>query len=82
MPIYEYQCEECGHVTESLRRMSEADESQACESCGSKKTQRQHSVFAAGSGESNMPAGECPLPMGGGCGCCGNPQGSCGLPGM
>jgi putative FmdB family regulatory protein len=75
MPIYEYQCYQCGHVTEALRRMSEATEPLACESCGSEQTERAHSVFAAsGSSEKAMPD----LPMGGGC-ACGDPNGPCGM---
>lgn len=76
MPIYEYACEKCGHITEALRRMSDADAPQACEKCGHKKTVRQHSVFAAQGGGGNqelpMSPGACPMqPSGGGCGCCG-----------
>jgi putative FmdB family regulatory protein len=73
MPMYEYQCEACGHVTEALRRMGDADQALACENCGSDKTQRAQSVFAAGgSKDSAMPD----LPMGGGC-ACGDPNGPC-----
>jgi len=72
MPIYEYLCEACEHTTEALRRMNAADEPQTCEACGSDKTHRKHSVFAAG-GESR---GDTALPMGG-CGACGDPNGAC-----
>ena len=48
MPVYEYTCAACGHVTEALRKMSEADAPIACESCGKPETRRSHSVFAAG----------------------------------
>lgn len=76
MPIYEYQCDQCQHVTEVLRRMSDADQTQVCESCGSTKTHRQHSVFAAQGGGTNQE-----LPMGGMPGACGmNPAtGGCGM---
>ncbi len=73
MPVYEYTCAACGHVTEALRKMSEADAPIACESCGKPETRRSHSVFAAGRAEAAMT-----LPMGG-CGRCGDPQGSCGF---
>lgn len=33
MPIYDYQCEECGSFT-ALRKMSESDAAAACPSCG------------------------------------------------
>jgi putative FmdB family regulatory protein len=75
MPIYEYQCESCNHVTEALRRMQEADQPIACEACGSEKTARAQSVFAAGgSSEGGMPD----LPTGGGC-ACGDPNGPCAM---
>lgn len=75
MPIYEYRCEDCGEVTEGLRSMSSADEPIACEHCGSQKTQRVQSVFAAsvaeGGGGSDPGPGACPGGMcsmpGGGC---------------
>jgi len=33
MPIYEYQCEECGHVFDSLQKISEAPLT-TCPDCG------------------------------------------------
>jgi putative FmdB family regulatory protein len=77
MPIYEYQCDHCGHTTEALRRMQQADDPATCESCGSEQTHRAHSVCAAHgteSKESQMPE----LPMGGGC-ACGDPNGPCAM---
>lgn len=73
MPIYEYACEACGHITEALRRMADADAPQPCEACGSGKTRREHSVFAAGGAKSDTA-----LPMGG-CGRCGDPNGPCAM---
>ncbi len=76
MPVYEYTCESCGRVTESLRRMADADAPAACEHCGSERTRRAQSVFAAAGGKS-----EASLPVGGpGMGCCpcGDPSGPCG----
>ena len=73
MPMYEYLCKECQTTTELLRAMDQADEPVACEACGSKKTQRQHSVFSTAADKSSIP-----LPMGG-CGRCGDPQGACGM---
>jgi putative FmdB family regulatory protein len=74
MPIYEYECEKCKHVTEALRPMAQADESLTCESCGSEKTERRHSEFAAGASRGN--SGGPPM---GGCGRCGDPNGPCGM---
>ncbi len=34
MPIYEYQCDECGLRFDRLRKMSESDASQDCLDCG------------------------------------------------
>lgn len=70
MPVYEYACEKCGHVTEALRRMAEADEPAPCEKCG-KPTKRAHSVAAVATG-----GRETSLPMGGCCPC-GKDQGAC-----
>jgi len=74
MPIYEYICDKCSQTTEALRPMADADEPIACESCGSRRTQRAHSVFSAGATQPDTP-----LPMGG-CGRCGDPNGPCSLP--
>lgn len=71
MPLYEYECENCGKVTESLRSTSKADRPIACEHCKSKKTHRLHSVFAAGSSQADSPMSPPP------CGACGDPRGSC-----
>lgn len=73
MPVYEYDCQDCDHITEALRRMSEADEPIACESCGGRKTNRRKSVFAAGVSSSSSGGGQMP----GGCCPCGQPGGSC-----
>jgi len=75
MPVYEYRCEKCEHLTEALRRMSDADGEQACEKCGSTKTRRVQSVFASTSGGGDTGPGACGMGMGGGGGCCG---GMCG----
>ena len=43
MPIYEYQCEECGHVVEALQRMSDPPLSD-CPQCSSDGAQDQDRV--------------------------------------
>ncbi len=53
--------------------MSRADAPIACEGCGSEKTKRKQSVFAAGTSEGVMSA----MPQAGPCNTCGNPMGSC-----
>ncbi|NLW50924.1 MAG: zinc ribbon domain-containing protein [Candidatus Brocadiaceae bacterium] len=46
MPLVEYRCEDCGHVTEILVRVSE-DQAPPCPECGSARTRRLISSFAA-----------------------------------
>jgi putative FmdB family regulatory protein len=75
MPIYEYRCHDCGHLTEQLRSMSAADEPVVCEECESKDTARVQSVFSASAGSAAAPHA-CPMGGGGGGGCCGG--GACG----
>ena len=48
MPLYEYQCGECGKVFELLRRMKDADTDLECPLCHSTKVERQLSTFATG----------------------------------
>jgi putative FmdB family regulatory protein len=67
MPIYEFVCMECESHFEELMRLAEADPS--CPDCGSARTNRQLSVFAA------HGTAEQPSFGGSGGGCCG---GSCG----
>lgn len=77
MPVYEYRCETCEHLTEALRRMADADDPMACEKCGTDRTRRVQSVFASTSGSADAGPmgcadGACGMPMGGGGGgCCG-----------
>ncbi len=49
MPIYEYDCEKCGHRFEQLVR---ADEQVACPECESDQVAKRFSVFASKSGSS------------------------------
>ncbi|MEM9753326.1 MAG: zinc ribbon domain-containing protein [Planctomycetota bacterium] len=76
MPVYEFACSKCFHVTEAIRRMADADTPEPCEKCGTLAS-RQHSVFMA---EASKPASVSqpwrnPGP-GGTCGC-GKPHGGC-----
>lgn len=77
MPVYEYTCVKCHHVTEVIRRIADADAPMACEACGHAETKREFSLFNAG-GPGSAPTGPCGLPMGdpGMGGCCGG--GACG----
>jgi putative FmdB family regulatory protein len=63
MPIFEYQCGKCGHVTAFLEK-ADAHHPHACEKCGSKETEKVFSTFAAKSGKASSascPTGTCPL---------------------
>ncbi len=66
MPVFEYQCKACGHVTEFLEK-SDAKGRHECEKCGSTKTEKMFSGFAVKGGESSgadgssCPTGTCPL---------------------
>jgi len=63
MPLFEYRCKECGHVTEFLEK-ADAKAEHECEQCGSTKTDRILSAFAVGKGGSSgasCPTGTCPL---------------------
>ena len=51
MPIYEFRCNDCGHVfTEFFRQMSGANEGATppCPECGSSATRRKLSSFSLG----------------------------------
>jgi putative FmdB family regulatory protein len=66
MPIYEYRCKDCGHVTAFLERPG-AKKRHACEKCGSPRTAKRFSTFAvhagtSSSGDSSCPTGTCSLP--------------------
>ena len=49
MPLYEYQCGNCGKLFEMLRRIKDADSDVECPDCRSNKIERMLSTFAAGS---------------------------------
>lgn len=74
MPLYEYQCKDCGHRFDALRSIKDADQPIVCKQCESEHTERQISVFFAQSG-GRVVAGS----NGGGCaGCAGGSCSSCG----
>ena len=51
MPIYEYRCKNCGHVTAFLEKLG-AKKRHPCEKCGSPRTAKRFSTFAAHTGTS------------------------------
>lgn len=66
MPLFEYRCKECGHVTEFLEK-ADSKAQHECEQCGSTKTDRLLSAFSVKEGRSSRsvgsscPSGTCPL---------------------
>ncbi len=54
MPVYEYECPECGKRFERRRTIEESDAEVECPECGAKHPRRLFSSFAAGaSGDSS-----------------------------
>jgi len=64
MPLYEYRCGKCGHLTEVLEK-ADADDRHTCENCGSRRTKKLMSRFGVGAGANSSgdscPTGTCPL---------------------
>ncbi len=64
MPMFEYRCRKCGHVTAFLEPSS-GPQVHVCEKCGSKSTEKIFSTFTAKSGGSSSvsscPTGTCPI---------------------
>lgn len=48
MPMYEYQCRQCGEQYEELRRIQDADRDLQCPFCGAEDVERLLSAFATG----------------------------------
>lgn len=40
MPIYEFECQDCGHGFERQLKVDDRDSSQKCPECGGQKTKR------------------------------------------
>lgn len=61
MPIYEYECDKCGHSFELRRGIEERDGDVRCASCGAQGPRKVFSVF------SSRMSGECSALLGEGC---------------
>jgi putative FmdB family regulatory protein len=64
MPLYEYRCASCGHVTEVLEK-ADTKSRHTCEKCGGHRMEKLFSGFAVGnkteSAGGSCPTGTCPL---------------------
>jgi len=58
MPVFEYQCSKCGHVSSFLEKAGGRGP-HACEKCGSKDTEKVFSTFAARGGSSSSTGDSC-----------------------
>ena len=56
MPIFEYKCRDCGHLTEVLERAGTKGK-HACEKCGSRQMEKVLSVFGLGGGGGSAACG-------------------------
>jgi putative FmdB family regulatory protein len=74
MPIYEYQCIDCGCVFDAIRPIDEADDAIACDECGSEKTKRMLSKCYARNQDGSISgqSGSCSGCQGGSCASCGH----------
>jgi putative FmdB family regulatory protein len=74
MPIYEYECADCGNRFEMIRLMKDADAPIVCQVCMSEHTSRQLSVFFASSAGRVVAGGQssCAGCSGGACAGCGH----------
>ena len=59
MPVYEYECEACGHRFELRRSMSDSDDEVECPACGTKKPKRVFSVFGTSGSSADLSASAC-----------------------
>lgn len=64
MPMFEYRCKKCDHVTEVLERAGDRSKPK-CEKCGSLRMEKLLAAFSVGKGQvsssSSCPTGTCPL---------------------
>ena len=74
MPIYEYECKDCGKRFEMMRSMKDADAPVGCLVCQSEHTARMLSLFLASSGGRVVAGGQssCAGCSGGSCAGCGH----------
>lgn len=69
MPLFEYACTACNQEFETLVR---GDQAPRCPACQGTVLTRRQSVFAA---RTTQGSSVTQVPVGGGCGACGDPRG-------
>lgn len=57
MPIYDFECQKCGHAFELLIQCGEVG---VCPECASKRLEKKLSLFATGTGSRDIGRGVCP----------------------
>jgi putative FmdB family regulatory protein len=73
MPLYEYECLECGKLFDTLRSFQDADKAIVCIQCNSSHTKRLLSMFFAQSGGKAVAGSSgCNNCSGGSCSSCSN----------
>jgi len=60
MPIYSYQCEECGEPFDLLEGMTAEKVERKCPACGSKKVKKKMSGFSVGGASGGSDINSCP----------------------
>ena len=63
MPIFEYRCKKCGHITEFLENQS-YPRKHVCEKCKSSDLQKLFSGFSVGQSNKSSPRGNETCPTG------------------
>jgi putative FmdB family regulatory protein len=48
MPSYEYECRQCGHAFETMRKVDERDKPLPCPKCASARVERKLSMYVTG----------------------------------
>jgi len=66
MPIYEYRCQDCGHLFQKLQSMSAGSEGVTCPRCRSARVDRQLSAFSSSSSRGSSATSSGCAPSGGG----------------
>jgi putative FmdB family regulatory protein len=65
MPIYEFRCNDCGHVFEELVLRASDQEDLACPRCSARRAERVLSACSVGAGGGDGDAAAACVPRGG-----------------